>query len=203
MLERRLKIANVSPQTHLLTWIRSDSEGALKQHTGIQNLTHSWAHYGNVVRHTVSALVRNPCTGLTSHTAPSPKPRWLWGPREGPYALCLHATHSRRPHETFCHHTFMSPGWSQRHTERPCRLAACAEISGCICHSGFQGPCTRWTLRISDRYELWAEDTQCLSAVSLIRQSRPRKIPDHAEDGLNIQHLLCVSLWEALSICAK
>lgn len=81
-----------------------------------------------------------PSTGVTSHTTTSLRPRWLWGPREGPYALCLHAMRSARPHETFCHIAFTSPRWRQRHTERQCWLAVCSRIFGGITHSVFQGP---------------------------------------------------------------
>lgn len=39
--------------------------------------------------------------------------------REGPYALCLHATHSPRPHETFCHHALCLPVEAST-TQRDC-----------------------------------------------------------------------------------
>lgn len=87
---------------------------------------------------------------------------------EGTYALCLHATHSPQPHETFCQHAFMSPGWSQHHTERLSQLAVCAKVFGCTRHSVLQRPGTLW---MSDRYEV--EENRCL-LVRLIRQSRPQ-----------------------------
>lgn len=69
-----------------------------KLHKGIQTFTHVWAHYGNDVHPTVSPIV--------------PKPVWTWPltlppdslliqrTRKGPYALCLHATHSQQRHGT-------------------------------------------------------------------------------------------------------
>lgn len=88
--------------------------------------------------------------------------------REGPYALCLHATHSPQPHETFCHHAFMSPGWTQHHTERLCRFAVCARIFECIHHSVFLGPCTRYTV------DMWQVGTK-FRTRTICRQASPSK----------------------------
>ena len=125
----------------------------------------------NVMYHTVSALVPNPVWAW-------PLTRLLrWSPadsedRESPYALCLHATLSLQPHETLCQPAFMSPGWSQHHTETvSVSLAVCARISGCIRHSaGFQGPCSRYNVNIWQGWTKWRKQTVC-PQVSLIRQS--------------------------------
>lgn len=130
-----------------LTWIHSDREGAHKCIKAfrlimvmpffIQSMSLFPTLYGPDLSH--CSLAEAPLTRRT---------------REGPYALCLHATHSLRPHETFCHRAFMSPGWSQHHTERLCRLTVCTGELGCIRHSVFQGPCTRYTV---DIWQVWTK----------------------------------------------
>lgn len=158
-----------------LTWIHSDRDGAhkCKRHSG--PLTHLWAHYGNTI--IIQSVLLSPTLHGSdlSHCSLAEAPLTL-RTRERPYALCLHATYSPQPHETCCHHAFMSPGWIQHHTQRLCQLAVCATALVCSHHSVFQGPRTRYTVDVWQVWAKWRKHSVCLQ-VSLIRQSRPRNCP--------------------------
>lgn len=136
-----------------------------------------------------SSYSQCPCSqprmGLTSHTAPSLKPRWLWEDRRG--LICFV---SARYAFTATTRDILSPriyvSWlkpaphRERESERETVRAENLGPTFTLCFRGHA-------------------PGEKLSACKLHQASPvPRKDPNYTEDRLNIQRLLSVCLWVAL-----